>query len=636
MFDKNRSCSSYSKKKDKYTHKELENLRSRYNIILPYEKMTITEICNYFDTLDWEKLEEKSKLKKKKLEKEAIKHKIVVQKKKELLEKIKNKKIEQDKKIKEKKKEILKDKKEKIKDKEKKEILKEKEKYEKKLQNMKEQEKLKENCIKRSRENLRDYQKNVVSYLGKNDRLLVYHKMGTGKTLTAVTASQCYLDSFPNRKVIVITPASLIDNFKKGMMQYKFIKHHDRYEFYSIQKATRLLKNDELNCKNNFVIIDEVHNYKGTVKIKNGIVNSGKNIYQGYKCFLKAHKLLLLTGTPVYNRPEDMTIYKVLLNYENDKMKNKSIQDIITHYAEFDLDTLKCKISYHDFSKNDADFPDRIDIIKKIPMKQEYEKQYKKILDEIEILKLGGGEAKLLGKVFKKLTDSNKNQFSNLTRRLTQNIDNNLDLNAKLNYVIRFIKKMKRDNKNLKNDDKLKIVIYSQFKEHGIHLIIDKTKATNVPYNVISGDTKVSERQKIVNEYNSGKINILFITKAAGEGLDLKGTDAIFILEPTWNENNSEQIIARAIRYKSHENRSKIRKKVRVIHLIHTYSQDMKENTQKIIQEYLSQTSENVKKIPDFIEGEDYKMLIFQEAKQQTLNIWDKELQKLSIEKNNC
>jgi SNF2 family DNA or RNA helicase len=139
-----------------------------------------------------------------------------------------------------------------------------------------------------------------------------------------------------------------------------------------------------------------------------------------------------------------------------------------------------------------------------------------------------------------------------------------------------------------------------------------------------------------VNNYNEGKINILFITKAGGEGLDLKGTDAIFILEPTWNENNSEQIIARAIRYKSHENRPLNRRKVKVVHLIHSFSQDREKTTQKMVEKYLKDATTEVPKIPSFLFGCDYKIFLFQKAKQSVLEFWDKKLKQLSIENNTC
>lgn len=554
MFDATRPCDSKNRQKNRYTRKELLDLQKKFKIQFPKQKMTMTEICQFYKTLDWKTLPKKK---------------------------------EDSKKI------------------------------------------IGKNCISRSEKALRDYQERVVRYLGVHDRLLVYHKMGTGKTLTAVVTSQCFLDSHPTKKVIVITPASLTDNFKKTMLEYKNINHPEKYEFYSIQKATNLLKENKLDCKDNLVIIDEVHNYKANVFVKGGKLKSGRNIFEGYKCFLRAGKLLLLTGTPVYNRPEDLTVYKVLLNYNEKDVKGKTLLEIIKHYEEFDIDTLKCKVSFHDYSKNDSDFPKRVEIVKQIPMTAEYEKRYSKILDEIEELE----QKKLVHTVFKKLSQGNRNQFENLTRRLTQNIDNSLALNAKLGYVIRYIRKMKKDNEKLPNAEKYKIVIYSQFKEHGIHLIMQKT---TVPYAVVSGDTKVSERQKIVNAYNSGEINVLFITKAGGEGLDLKGTDAIFIMEPTWNENNSEQIIARAIRYKSHVLRPPNRQKVKVIHLIHSFSQDRKENVEKKLKEYLHTATTEVPKIPSFLLGCDYKIFSFQKAKQNVLQYWDQKLKDLSIEKNKC
>lgn len=619
MFDPNRPCSSFSKKKNRYTKKELMDLRYEYKIVLPENEMTITEMCEFYKTLDWQKLKKKKKLeiekKKKKLE---VNKKIMIEKKKKM-EIEKKMMIEKKKKMIEKKKKMMEEEK--------------KKKKQKQIQKKKEEEKVKSGCLSRSKQPLRDYQRRVVKFLGKHNRLLVYHKMGTGKTLTAVTVSQCYLDANPNRKVIVITPASLTDNFKKGMMQYGNIKNANRYEFYSIQKATRLLKEDKLNCRHNLVIIDEVHNYKAEIKYRKGKLVSGVNIFEGYKCFLKASKLLLLTGTPVYNRPEDLDVYKVLLNYEENKMKGKSVKEIVEHYKKFGLDSLQCKISYHDFSKNDMDFPRRIDVVKKIRMRPEYEKQYKKIIDEIEESKVGQGQKKLLGKVFKNLTESNKNQFENLTRRLTQNIDNNLQLNAKLDTVIKYLQKMETSNKVLPNNEKYKAVIYSQFKEHGIYLLMQQTK---IPYGVITGDTKVSDRQKLVNAYNSGKLNVLFITKAGGEGLDLKGTDAIILMEPTWNENNSEQIIARAIRYKSHEKRPENRRQVRVIHLIHTYSGDMTPQLDAVVKQYIHDSKDRVPHMPNILLSCDYKMLVYQQAKQNVLNNWDKNLKKLSIEQNNC
>lgn len=621
MLNENRPCDSKNRKKDRYTRKELENLVNLHHIPLSpvaLKKMSMDELCKY--------VKDYPEKKKKKM--------MLLRKKRQQVIKMKRTEEEKKKKYLERKKKLLEIREQKalikkLLDEKRKERLQK----EKKEAELAAEAKAKKNCVLRSHVELRDYQKNVVRYMNKHERFLVYHKMGTGKTITAVTVSQCYLDKYPNSKVIIISPASLLDNFRKGMMEYGNIRHKNRYEFYSIQKCTSLLKQDKLNCEGTLVIIDEVHNYKADIrKDKHGKIITGKNIFEGYKCFLKASKLLLLTGTPLYNRPIDLNLYKVLLNYNEKTMGSIPIFDLVKHFKKQPMESLKCKLSYYSVGKNDKDFPTRINKMIKIPMLPAYEKEYKKILAEIQ----PNVAKELIPKVFTKYKSSNENQFLNLTRRATQNIDNNAKLNRKLFYVKDLVDKFDKRNKKLPAKERYKLVIYSQFKDHGINLI---KNIINVPYGTISGDTKVSERANIVNDYNDGKLTILFITKAGGEGLDLKGTDAIVLMEPTWNDNSSEQVIARAIRFRSHEDRPEERKKVKVYRLCHVAKEDLTLNTEKYIKKYISETKTKVPTIVDLANNLiscDLIMEIFQEAKQNVLDLFDVALQKLSIENNPC
>ena len=52
--------------------------------------------------------------------------------------------------------------------------------------------------------------------------------------------------------------------------------------------------------------------------------------------------------------------------------------------------------------------------------------------------------------------------------------------------------------------------------------------------------------------YINDKYRILIITKAGAEGVDTINTNNIILIDSQWNDALSEQIIARAIRYKSH------------------------------------------------------------------------------------
>ena len=59
MFDTTRACNSNSRKKDRYTKEELLNLSYKYRIPLPRTNMTITQLCEFYKTLDWNSLSKK-------------------------------------------------------------------------------------------------------------------------------------------------------------------------------------------------------------------------------------------------------------------------------------------------------------------------------------------------------------------------------------------------------------------------------------------------------------------------------------------------------------------------------------------------------------------------------------------------
>ena len=49
-----------------------------------------------------------------------------------------------------------------------------------------------------------------------------------------------------------------------------------------------------------------------------------------------------------------------------------------------------------------------------------------------------------------------------------------------------------------------------------------------------------------------GDLKVLLISGAGAEGLDLKGTQLVQIMEPHWNEARIKQVIGRGVRHQSH------------------------------------------------------------------------------------
>jgi superfamily II DNA/RNA helicase len=66
------------------------------------------------------------------------------------------------------------------------------------------------------------------------------------------------------------------------------------------------------------------------------------------------------------------------------------------------------------------------------------------------------------------------------------------------------------------------------------------------------GKMNKESRRQSVEKFNTGQANVLLISRAGGEGLDLVATNIVYILEPTWNDAAIQQIIGRAVRRNSH------------------------------------------------------------------------------------
>ena len=160
---------------------------------------------------------------------------------------------------------------------------------------------------------IREFLTNDAPYRG----ILLYHGLGSGKTLTSQAVSENMKDQ---RQVIVMTPASLRENFiaelKKGG-QYESVDKAFRAEVlrkyyfisYDASNAPQQVKliPDELNHK--LLIIDEVHNLISMIKSQ-----SVKGTFM-FDAIMNATdlKIVMLSGTPIINDPFELGIIANLL-----------------------------------------------------------------------------------------------------------------------------------------------------------------------------------------------------------------------------------------------------------------------------------------------------------------------------------
>lgn len=362
---------------------------------------------------------------------------------------------------------------------------------------------------------------------------IAVHSLGSGKTITAITTSQCYLELYPNDKIIIVTPASLITNFKKEMIKWG-VQHDDRYHFFTYDG----FRNNPMECSNSLLIVDEAHNLRTEIyldektkrmigrkkkKSKSKSILSSKGIKAAeiINCSKKARNILLLTGTPIVNEIYDLENLMAMIYKRNPMDKdifNKMSRD---QYQDY----FNCAISF--FNSTPEHFPSYKIQDVYIQMTIDYLEKYCIAEKNAEN---GGGE-------------SRPDMYYNKIRQATTGIDNE---NApKIQWIV---------NKIISSKSKEKFVVFSHFRKHGTEILEKVFQKMKIKYRTINGDVSKSNRQLFVDEYNDRKIKVLIITRAGGEGLNLLETRGVIITEPTWNETASNQIIGRAIRYKSHEN----------------------------------------------------------------------------------
>jgi len=482
------------------------------------------------------------------------------------------------------------------------------------------------NCIARSNKALRDHQKAVCRYMDTHRGLIVFHKVGSGKTLTAITVSQCYLDKHPTHRVLVVAPAGLLNNFKDEMTKsYVNVKHGDRYEFYSYQKFTSLVKKHKKPvCRNTLVVIDEGHNLRTPFQKGKKGDDKGINTKNILDCARLANKVLVLTGTPIYNSRNDIfTLFNMIRGPHEPEIPKSSYAAKNKEEGEASFRRLFCKISYHDTS-GDPNFPTRINVRHSILMSPEYKAKY---LQVIEKIKDDNFVSDVVDNVF---GNTKLVPFFNAVRRAVNNLDNT-DANRKLDWVVRTLTSFPRNEK---------AIVFSNFLDAGLRLIVQKLPPS-YPYAIIEGKVPMAQRKQIVHDFNEGKYRALFLSRAGGEGLDMKGARHVILMDPTWNEATNEQVIGRAIRYRSHAHLpDPTHHNVTVHYLQHIFKED--QETAKEVETYLKRVQTNPgspapePEVSPYENSFDLFLSFFLRKKQVLLDKYNELLKSYSIERNQC
>lgn len=410
---------------------------------------------------------------------------------------------------------------------------------------------------------LRSHQSKAIDQFKiSNKGIIIYHSMGSGKTITSI---HC-VNQYPKIKPIFVTPSSVYEQFSSEVKQH--INSNISYNVYTYRKFSDLLETNSIP-KNRLIVIDEAH------RLRNPNTKSSKLILK--YCSKYAFKTLFLTGTLFINFPWDVSpLVNTLKLQDEDKLPVTeerfrkmfySINRKFPYFIEFinTVDFFEMTdglISVYDNkSNNPQNFPAKIEQLKPVVMNKTQELLHKKIVSKtiekqnIKLLGINKNEAK---------TIKNLNSFLAQTRQLSNVVKGQNTYSPKIISII----------DQTINDDSFPAIIYSNFLEAGViparQYLNEKYK--DISNEVIDGSLHITQKQDIIDDYNNKKIKILFITSSASEGVDLKRTRQIHIMEPHWNLPKLQQVIGRGIRFRSHKNLPEEKRIVTVYKWFSVYS----------------------------------------------------------------
>ncbi len=413
---------------------------------------------------------------------------------------------------------------------------------------------------------LRNYQETGFRWLKTLDSYnfggILADDMGLGKTIQLVSVILSYIensnDGTEKKKAsLVICPSSLTLNWYNEIQKFapnlkvmlinggiqdrkNKIKQIDNYNV--VIASYDILKRDidvykDMNYEFKYVIADEAQ------YIKNNNTQNFKAIKE-----IKAETRYALTGTPIENSLSELwSIFDfVMPGYLFSYRKFKELYETPIVRGEDNKAMKKLKMLIEPFIlrriKEDVltELPDKTITILNNEMEEEQAKIYmsymSQVKEEIETeISVNGFERSQI-------------KILSLLMRLRQIcchpalfIENYKGESSKLNQCIQIVKDAVESGH--------KILLFSGYTSM-FDIIEEELNKENIRYSKLTGQTKVGERIKLVEEFNENDdIKVFLISlKAGGTGLNLIGADMVIHYDPWWNLSAENQATDRTYR----------------------------------------------------------------------------------------
>ena len=397
-----------------------------------------------------------------------------------------------------------------------------------------------------------DHQKTTAGFLTMNKRAFCFNEQGTGKTASAIWASDYLLQQKLIKRVLVICPLSIMDSAWRDDL-FTFATHRtvsvahgaaakrkkiieEGSEYVIINYDGVAIVADEIK-KGGFdlVIVDEATHYKNAQTTRWKTLN---------KLINEDTWLWMMTGTPAAQAPTDAYGLAKMVNPRSVPRFFGSFKDQVMHRVsqftwrpkpdatEVVFKALQPAVR---FTKEEClDLPPMVYVKREVELTRQQKKYYKQLKDKL-VMEITGAEVTAMNAAV------SLNKLLQISAGAVYTDDG-----ATLEFDIKHRYKVLRE---VIDESSQKILVFVPFK-HVIDILTDKLRSEGITTEVIRGDVSAPQRTQIFKTFQTTpNPRVLVIQpQAAAHGVTLTAANTVVWWGPTSSLETYEQANARVHR----------------------------------------------------------------------------------------
>ncbi len=397
-----------------------------------------------------------------------------------------------------------------------------------------------------------DHQKKTADFLASHHKAFCFNEQGTGKTASAIWASDYLLDQWEISRVLIICPLSIMESAWRDDL-FKFAMHRTVDVAYgSAEKRRKIIANnadyvvinydgitiveeDLYKAGFDLIIVDEATHYK----------NAQTNRWKSLKRILKPDtRLWMMTGTPAAQSPLDAYGLAKLVNPSGVPRFFGSFRDQVMYKVtafKWEARNTATKTVHRvlqpaiRYTKDECmDLPPMVYVKREVALTRQQIKYYKELKNKM-IMEAAGEQ----------ITAANAAVNMNKLLQISAGAIYT-DGGESLEFDIKHRYKVLRE---VIDESSKKVLIFVAFR-HVIDVLAKKLREEYIPTEVIRGDVSAPKRTEIFKQFQEQRDPKVLIIQpqAAAHGITLTAANTVVWWGPVSSLETYAQANARVHR----------------------------------------------------------------------------------------